>query len=133
MSAVLPLALRQSGEYDADFEATVDADGRYAVERGGYATAGRRVGQLTPRQHRRLGRLAEAVDLEGEHPAGGAYRSRLRVGDAEVAWGGPPPTAPLAALVNALAALGGSLRGSASTPPCPRPPAWGGRSSSPSS
>ena len=107
MTAVPPLALRQSGEYDADFEATVDAGGRYAVERGGYATAGRRTGRLSARDHRRLGRLAEAVDLGRKHPAEGAYRSRLRVGAAEVAWAGPPPTAPLAALVNALAALGG--------------------------
>lgn len=100
-----PLALRQWGEYDADFEAVVEADGRFSVERGSYVTGGRRFGRLSPRQQRALARLAAAVDTGAQRGEAGAVRSRLQIGDAEVRWAGPPPTEPLAALVRALVTL----------------------------
>ena len=100
-----PLSLRQAGEYDAASEVTVSADGRYSAEHGGYVTAGRRAGQLSARDRRRLGALTEAVDLGATHPADGAVVTTLAVGDRSVAWAGAPPTAALAALVNALVRL----------------------------
>lgn len=100
-----PIALRQLGEYDADFEVVVEADGRFSVERGSYVTGGRRTGRITSRQRRALGRLAEAVDTDARHEEDGAVRSALRIGDAEVQWAGPPPTGALAALVRALVTL----------------------------
>lgn len=102
-----PLSLRQSGEYDAASEVTVDAAGRYTVEHGGYVTAGRRSGTLAGRDRRRLGALAEAVDLDARHPDAGAVVTTLTVGGRSVSWAGAPPTPALAALVGALARLGG--------------------------
>ncbi len=100
-----PISLRQTGEYDSDAEITVDAAGRFSVELGGYVTAGRRTGTLTRRQQRTLTRRTDAVDLGASHPAESGIQSVLRVGDAEVRWGGPPPTPALAALAGALVAL----------------------------
>ncbi len=100
-----PLRLHQSGEYDADFEVVLEADGRFSIERGGYVTGGRRYGMLTSRQQRTIRRLVAAVDLEGEHPSEGSVQSVLEVGPATVRWSGPPPTAELKALVSALIQL----------------------------
>ena len=100
-----PLRLSQSGEYDAASEVTVDADGRFRAEHGGYVTAGRREGVLTARQRRALARLAEAVDVAARHPAEGAVVTTLEVDSRSVAWSGAPPTAALAALVGALVRL----------------------------
>lgn len=100
-----PLRLRQSGEYDADSEITVDADGRFSVEHGGYVTAGRRYGQATARQQRQLGRLAAAVDTSGRWETAGAMTTWLQIGDDETEWAGAPPTPEIAALLGALLRL----------------------------
>ncbi len=99
------ITLRQTGEYDAASEVTVDADGRFSAEHGGYVTAGRRVGRLAGRRLRHLHRLARAVDLDETHPAQGAVVTTLSVGDRSVSWSGAPPTPALAELVGALARL----------------------------
>ena len=91
-----PLRLYQSGEYDADGEVVLEADGRFSTERGGYVTGGRRYGTLASRQAR---------DLEAGHALGGAVRSRLEVGGRVLEWAGPPPTDALRALTSALARL----------------------------
>lgn len=99
------LRLHQSGEYDAASETAVAADGRYTAEHGGYVTGDRRSGQLSTRHRRSLDVLIRAVDLGATHPAQGAVVTTLTIGDRSVAWAGAPPTAPLAALVNALVRL----------------------------
>lgn len=101
-----PVALRQTGEYDAHTDVAVDGDGRFRVELGGYVTARPREGRLTGRQRAALARLAEAVDWDAAHPDKGAFQTTLSVGDAAVRWAGPPPTPALAALVGALVSLG---------------------------
>jgi hypothetical protein len=103
------LHLRQTGEYDADFEATVDANGLWRTEGGSYVTRGVREGRLAPEAHARLLTLAEAVDWDAEHavPEGaGGFTSTLAVGSRTVRWWGPPPTPALQALATALAAPG---------------------------
>ena len=89
-----PIALRQTGEYDAASEVSVDADGRYTAEHGGYVTAGRREG-----------RLSAAVDLDWRSSAPGSFETTLTVGDRSITWAGAPPTPETAALVGALARL----------------------------
>ena len=101
-----PLHLRQSGEYDADFEVSVAADGRFWVEGGGYVTRGRREGRLSRRERRAVDRLTGAVVQRGALGAEAAFRTVLQIDGAEVAWSGPPPTEPLRALAGALARLG---------------------------
>ncbi|MGB3543869.1 hypothetical protein [Rubrivirga sp.] len=100
-----PLRLWQSGEYDADFEVVLEADGRFSVERGSYVTGGRRYGTLTSRQQADLERLIAAVDLEAEYPVVETSRSVLEVGDEAVTWSGAPPVAGLRALMEALVRL----------------------------
>ena len=102
------LHLLQPGEYDADFEAEVAPGGLWRVEGGSYVTRGRREGRLAPEAHARLVALAERVDWDGAHPAppgAPAFTSSLALGARTLRWWGPPPTAPLRALVGALAAL----------------------------
>lgn len=110
------IALRQLGQYDADFEAEIDARGLWRIEGGSYVTRGVREGRLSPEAHARVRALARAVDLDAEHavPDGASgFMSALEVGDTMVRWWGPPPTEPLRALANALAALPASgARGS---------------------
>ena len=101
-----PLLLRQTGEYDVAYEVDVDPVGAFSIERGGYATGGRREGWLSMREAAAISRLAAAVDTEQSHPTEGAVVTRLWIGADEVAWAGPPPTDALKALTNALAALG---------------------------
>ena len=114
MGAARPrLHLRQSGEYDADFEAEVDADGLWRTEGGSYVTRGVREGRLAPASHARLLALAEAVDWDAEHavPEGArGFTSALTLGRRTLRWWGPPPTEPLRALTRALAALPGAGR-----------------------
>ena len=100
--------LRQLGQYDASFEARVDAHGLWRVEDGSYVTRGVREGRLAPEAHARLAALAEAVDMAAQHeiPADArGFVSTLEVGAERLTWWGPPPTQPLRALANALAAL----------------------------
>ncbi|WP_412061261.1 hypothetical protein [Rubrivirga sp. IMCC45206] len=99
------LALRQSGEYDAQSEVAVDAEGCYTAEHGGYVTGGRRSGRLTACDRRALDRLAAAVDLDARPPAQGAVVTTLVIGGRSVSWAGAPPTPALAALVGALVRL----------------------------
>ena len=99
------LRLWPSGEYDADLEVVLEADGRFSIERGGYATAGRRYGTLARAQRADLERRVSAVDLGAEHAVAGSARTVLEVGGARVAWAGPPPSAELRALVGALVRL----------------------------
>ncbi len=104
-----PIHLRQLGQYDASFEASVDARGLWRVEGGSYVTRGVREGRLSRTQQARLQTLAETVDLGAAHavPDGArGFTSTLEVGRRTLEWWGPPPTAPLRALAGALAALG---------------------------
>ena len=104
-----PLRLRQLGQYDAAFEAEIDADGAYRVEGGSYVTQGVREGRLSRADYARLGALAEAVgrEPEAEVPAGAeGFGSTLTVGGRTVRWWGPPPSEAHRALVGAMARLG---------------------------
>ena len=100
-----PIALRQTGEYDAASEVSVDADGRYTAEHGGYVTAARREGRLSVSDRRLLDRLSAAVDLDWRSSAPGSFETTLTVGDRSITWAGAPPTPETAALVGALARL----------------------------
>ena len=100
---MLALRLRQSGEYDAASEVSVEPDGRFTAEHGGYVTAGRRSGVLSRRQRREIARLADAVDVGESHPARGAVVTTLTLGERSVSWAGAPPTP--AELVGALVRL----------------------------
>ncbi|MEM1057153.1 MAG: hypothetical protein AAGI52_16665 [Bacteroidota bacterium] len=103
------LHLRQSGEYDATFEARLAPDGAYRVEGGSYVTRGVREGVLTRAEAARLAALVDAADLSAEHPipdGAPGFTSELTVGERRLRWWGPPPTDALRALTGALAALG---------------------------
>lgn len=107
LSALPPLSLRQLGQYDAAFEATVEPDGAWRTDGGSYVTRSAQ-GVLSRRAHRELATLAQAIDLGVHHPQPDAegFTSELAIGDRVLAWWGPPPTDALRTLVNAFARLG---------------------------
>ena len=105
MSGTPRVHYRAIGQYDAAFEATVEADGAFAVEGGSYVTRGVRTGRLSARDRRRLAELAAAVRAPADHAVpdlADGFTSELWIGTARVRWWGRPPTDPLAALVRFL-------------------------------
>ncbi|OZC01688.1 hypothetical protein [Rubricoccus marinus] len=104
-----PIRLRQLGQYDASFEASVDADGIWRVDGGSYVTRGVREGRLSSAEHAAIGALAAAVAMRETHAIpedARGFTSTLDVGGDTLEWWGPPPTPALRALANALAGLG---------------------------
>ena len=105
MDDPFPLVYRQTGAYDADFE----ADGALTVEGGSYVTRGRRAGRLGRLDVERLQRLAAAVEpREWDAPDGAeGFTNTLALGSRSVTWWGHAADVDpdLAALVRALGTL----------------------------
>ena len=106
MSGTLRIQYRAIGQYDAAFEATVEADGAFAIEGGSYVTRGVRRGRLSRGDRRELQALLAAVRAPADHAVpdlAEGFSAELWLGDDRVRWWGLPPTEPLAALVRFLA------------------------------
>lgn len=100
------VVFRKTGSYDAVSDVTVEPDGTFRAEDGGYVTRGPRDGRLSPTERADLTRLVAAL---GEPTVYGikvvdAFLSDLVVDGARYTWPNEPPTPALAALVRFLSA-----------------------------
>ncbi len=95
---------RQSGSYDADFEAAVSPDGIWTAEGGTYVTRGRTSRRLTRAERIDLARLVAATEglRVSTRPAGGALATTLSVDDRTWRWTGLAAEPALAELVRWL-------------------------------